>query len=50
MSVITGDAVYAVGDMEDREVVRECMTVLRELFKEQVTLWFSPKISVLVSA
>uniref|UniRef100_A0A3P8VET1 [histone-H3]-N(6),N(6)-dimethyl-L-lysine(4) FAD-dependent demethylase n=1 Tax=Cynoglossus semilaevis TaxID=244447 RepID=A0A3P8VET1_CYNSE len=35
MSVITGDAVYAVGDMEDREVVRECMTVLRELFKEQ---------------
>lgn len=38
MSVITGDAVPAVRDMEDKEVVDECMKVLRELFKEQVTL------------
>lgn len=35
MSVITGDAVPAVRDMEDEEVVDECMKVLRELFKEQ---------------
>lgn len=35
MSVITGDAVPAVRDMEDKEVVYECMKVLRELFKEQ---------------
>lgn len=38
MSVITGDAVPAVRDMEDKEVVDECMKVLRELFKEQVML------------
>uniref|UniRef100_A0A4W6DU99 [histone-H3]-N(6),N(6)-dimethyl-L-lysine(4) FAD-dependent demethylase n=1 Tax=Lates calcarifer TaxID=8187 RepID=A0A4W6DU99_LATCA len=35
MSVITGDAVPAVRDMEDKEVVDECVKVLRELFKEQ---------------
>ncbi|KAG8004905.1 Lysine-specific histone demethylase 1B, partial [Nibea albiflora] len=35
MSVITGDAVPVVRDMEDKEVVDECMKVLRELFKEQ---------------
>uniref|UniRef100_A0A672IRF9 CW-type domain-containing protein n=1 Tax=Salarias fasciatus TaxID=181472 RepID=A0A672IRF9_SALFA len=35
MSVISGDAVPAVRDMEDKEVVNECMKVLRELFKEQ---------------
>uniref|UniRef100_G3NC89 [histone-H3]-N(6),N(6)-dimethyl-L-lysine(4) FAD-dependent demethylase n=1 Tax=Gasterosteus aculeatus aculeatus TaxID=481459 RepID=G3NC89_GASAC len=35
MSVITGEAVHAVRDMEDKEVVDECMKVLRELFKEQ---------------
>uniref|UniRef100_A0A3Q3WJ00 [histone-H3]-N(6),N(6)-dimethyl-L-lysine(4) FAD-dependent demethylase n=1 Tax=Mola mola TaxID=94237 RepID=A0A3Q3WJ00_MOLML len=35
MSVITGDAVPAVWDMEDKKVVDECMKVLRELFKEQ---------------
>uniref|UniRef100_A0A3B4Z7Y7 [histone-H3]-N(6),N(6)-dimethyl-L-lysine(4) FAD-dependent demethylase n=1 Tax=Stegastes partitus TaxID=144197 RepID=A0A3B4Z7Y7_9TELE len=35
MSVITGDAVPAVRDLEDKEVVDECMKVLRELFKEQ---------------
>lgn len=38
MSVITGEAVPAVWDMEDKEVVDECMKVLRELFKEQVML------------
>lgn len=45
MSVITGDAVPAVRDMEDKEVVDECMKVLRELFKEQVMmshLMFNP--------
>lgn len=41
MSVITGDAVPAVRDMEDKEVVEECVTVLRELFKEQVALHVS---------
>lgn len=37
MSVITGDAVTVVRDMEDKEVAGECLKVLRELFKEQVT-------------
>lgn len=36
MSVISGDAVTLVQDMEDKEVMEECMKVLRELFKEQV--------------
>uniref|UniRef100_A0A3Q3NRV8 Amine oxidase n=1 Tax=Labrus bergylta TaxID=56723 RepID=A0A3Q3NRV8_9LABR len=35
MSVITGDAVQTVRDLEDKEVVDECVKVLRELFKEQ---------------
>lgn len=35
MSVITGDAVPSLRDMEEKEVVDECMKVLRELFKEQ---------------
>nr|XP_057904009.1 lysine-specific histone demethylase 2 isoform X3 [Doryrhamphus excisus] len=35
MSVIAGDAVAAVRDMEDEDVVHECVKVLRELFKEQ---------------
>lgn len=38
MSVITGDAVLAACDMDNKEVVEECMKVLRELFKEQVIL------------
>ena len=37
MSVISGDAVPAVCDLEDKEVAEECMKVLRELFREQVT-------------
>lgn len=36
MSVISGDAVTLVQDMEDKEVMEECMKVLRELFKDQV--------------
>lgn len=36
MSVISGDAVTLVQEMEDKEVIEECMKVLRELFKEQV--------------
>lgn len=36
MSVISGDAVTLVQDMEDKVVMEECMKVLRELFKEQV--------------
>lgn len=43
MSVITGDAVLSVRDMEDKDVVDECMKVLRELFKEQVMLSHSAK-------
>ncbi|MED6242830.1 Lysine-specific histone demethylase 1B [Ataeniobius toweri] len=35
MSIMSGDAVSAVGELEDLEVVDECMKVLRELFKEQ---------------
>lgn len=38
MSIISGDAVSSVRDMKDKEVVDECMRVLRELFKEQVIL------------
>ncbi|XP_063307753.1 lysine-specific histone demethylase 2 [Pelobates fuscus] len=35
MSVITGDAVTSIKDMDDKQVVKQCMVVLRELFKEQ---------------
>lgn len=38
MSVISGDAVTLIQDMEDKEVMEECMKVLRGLFKEQVIL------------
>lgn len=40
MSVISGDAVSCVRDMEDKQVADECMKVLRELFKEQVIIYF----------
>lgn len=36
MSVVTGDAVAAIKNLEDKQVVQQCMAVLRELFKEQV--------------
>ncbi|KAM5158411.1 lysine-specific histone demethylase 2 [Mantella aurantiaca] len=35
MSVITGDAVLTIKDMDDKQVVKQCMAVLREMFKEQ---------------
>uniref|UniRef100_A0A6P8Q5F9 [histone-H3]-N(6),N(6)-dimethyl-L-lysine(4) FAD-dependent demethylase n=1 Tax=Geotrypetes seraphini TaxID=260995 RepID=A0A6P8Q5F9_GEOSA len=35
MSVITGDAVTLIKDLNEKQVIQECMTVLRELFKEQ---------------
>lgn len=36
MSVITGDAVRTIRNLDDKEVLQQCMAVLRELFKEQV--------------
>lgn len=36
MSVVTGDAVATVKNLDDKQVLQQCMTVLRELFKEQV--------------
>uniref|UniRef100_A0A3Q3EG92 Amine oxidase domain-containing protein n=2 Tax=Kryptolebias marmoratus TaxID=37003 RepID=A0A3Q3EG92_KRYMA len=35
MSIISGEAVPAVQDLEDKQVVSECLKVLRELFREQ---------------
>ncbi|XP_054601462.1 lysine-specific histone demethylase 2 isoform X4 [Nothobranchius furzeri] len=35
MSIVSGEAVPAVRDLEDKQVVDECMKVLRELFTEQ---------------
>ncbi|XP_029446598.1 lysine-specific histone demethylase 1B [Rhinatrema bivittatum] len=35
MSVVTGDAVTVIKDLNDKQVINQCMTVLRELFKEQ---------------
>jgi len=36
MSVVTGDAVTTIKNLDDNQVLQQCMTVLRELFKEQV--------------
>lgn len=36
MSVVTGDAVTTIKNLDDKQVLQQCMTVLRELFKEQV--------------
>lgn len=36
MSVITGEAVASLRTMDDKQVLQQCMGVLRELFKEQV--------------
>lgn len=36
MSVVTGDAVASIKNLDDKQVLQQCMTVLRELFKEQV--------------
>ncbi|KAJ1200991.1 hypothetical protein NDU88_004809 [Pleurodeles waltl] len=35
MTVVTGDAVNFIKDMDDKQVIQECMIVLRQLFKEQ---------------
>uniref|UniRef100_A0A8C0G3T8 [histone-H3]-N(6),N(6)-dimethyl-L-lysine(4) FAD-dependent demethylase n=1 Tax=Chelonoidis abingdonii TaxID=106734 RepID=A0A8C0G3T8_CHEAB len=35
MSVVTGDAVTTIKNLDDKQVLQLCMTVLRELFKEQ---------------
>ncbi|XP_010179934.1 PREDICTED: lysine-specific histone demethylase 1B isoform X2 [Mesitornis unicolor] len=35
MSVVTGDAVATINNLDDKQVLQQCMTVLRELFKEQ---------------
>ncbi|ERE77440.1 lysine-specific histone demethylase 1B [Cricetulus griseus] len=35
MSVITGEAVASLRTMDDKQVLQQCMSVLRELFKEQ---------------
>ncbi|KAM6298993.1 lysine-specific histone demethylase 2 isoform 2-T2 [Aegotheles albertisi] len=35
MSVVTGDAVMTIKNLDDKQVLQQCMTVLRELFKEQ---------------
>lgn len=42
MSVISGDAVALIQDMEDKEVMEEYMKVLRGLFKEQVIFVKNP--------
>ncbi|XP_010295314.1 PREDICTED: lysine-specific histone demethylase 1B isoform X2 [Phaethon lepturus] len=35
MSVVTGDAVTTIKNLDDKQILQQCMTVLRELFKEQ---------------
>lgn len=47
MSIISGEAVPAVQDLEDKEVVDECLRVLRGLFKEQVGFRVRPTPDVL---
>lgn len=37
MSVIAGEAVAALRDLDDKQVLQQCMATLRELFKEQVS-------------
>lgn len=46
MSVITGEAVASLKTMDDKQVLQQCMGILRELFKEQVrkTLLESKKV------
>lgn len=38
MTVITGEALALVRDLQDTQVVDLCMSVLRELFQEQVSV------------
>ncbi|XP_028908791.1 lysine-specific histone demethylase 1B isoform X2 [Ornithorhynchus anatinus] len=35
MSVVSGEAVASIGNLDDQQVLQECMATLRELFKEQ---------------
>ncbi|XP_031802659.1 lysine-specific histone demethylase 1B isoform X3 [Sarcophilus harrisii] len=35
MSVITGEAVASIKNLDDKQVLQQCMATLRELFKEQ---------------
>lgn len=39
MSVVAGEAVASVRTLDDKQVLQQCMAVLRELFKEQVREW-----------
>ena len=36
MSVVAGEAVASVRNLDDKQVLQQCMATLRELFKEQV--------------
>lgn len=48
MSVITGEAVASLRTMDDKQVLQQCMGVLRELFKEQVRKTLLERINVLI--
>lgn len=47
MTVITGDALSLLRDLQDSQVVDLCMSVLRELFQEQVTSFAQCVISLM---
>lgn len=48
MSVITGEAVASLRTMDDKQVLQQCMGILRELFKEQVRKTLLDRINVLI--
>lgn len=43
MSVIAGEAVASLRNLDDKQVLQQCMATLRELFKEQVRDAGSPE-------
>lgn len=43
MSVIAGEAVASLRNLDDKQVLQQCMATLRELFKEQVRDPCSPE-------
>lgn len=49
MSVIAGEAVAAVRNLEDKQVLQQCMATLRELFKEQVRHTLFEKRNMLIA-
>lgn len=51
MSVIAGEAVASIRNLDDKQVLQQCMATLRELFKEQVreTLFEMRKTGLLFS-